>query len=110
MRVREGIGRSIIGPVNDQGQARYETADRRKKRGMCAECVKGQHSGCPSEDCPCVCNDSDFRFSRHPKVVDHALSAASPEAVLRSPAAVGEQWPDALIRLVERAQRGEVSL
>jgi hypothetical protein len=44
----------------------YESAKRRDLRGMCRDCMIGQHDKCPDEDCPCVCNDSDFRFKRVP--------------------------------------------
>jgi hypothetical protein len=43
---------------------RSEAAIRRVARVMCMACVTGSHSLCASEDCPCVCNDSDFRWSR----------------------------------------------
>lgn len=42
----------------------HEASDRRRRLNMCEACVNGQHKDCPDEACPCVCNDSDFRF-RH---------------------------------------------
>lgn len=41
-----------------------ESAYRRGKKLMCDSCKHGLHSLCTSEHCPCVCNDSDFRFAR----------------------------------------------
>lgn len=42
----------------------YESGVRRARRKMCDGCKHGHHSLCESEACPCVCNDSDFRWSR----------------------------------------------
>jgi len=42
----------------------YEASQRRAMRLMCDGCKHGMHSVCESERCPCVCNDSDFRWSR----------------------------------------------
>ena len=42
----------------------FESGERRCHRLMCDGCKHGQHSLCESEDCPCVCNDSDFRWQR----------------------------------------------
>ena len=50
---------------------KYESTSRREVRHMCEDCLRGKHSTCHSEGCPCVCNDSDFRWVRK--------AAASPE-------------------------------
>ncbi len=42
----------------------YESSGRRAQRLMCDGCKHGSHALCESEACPCVCNDSDFRWSR----------------------------------------------
>lgn len=42
----------------------FESSERRATRTMCEPCIHGAHTSCDSERCPCVCNDSDFRFSR----------------------------------------------
>jgi hypothetical protein len=34
-------------------------------RVICGECIAGAHQACDSEDCPCCCNDSDFRWARN---------------------------------------------
>lgn len=55
--------------------ADFESAFRRGKRLMCDGCKHGMHSICESEDCPCVCNDSDFRFvCRTDAEPDHHLA------------------------------------
>jgi len=48
----------------DNGHRRYDSSDRRAGRLMCEGCIRGKHATCESEDCPCVCNDSDFRWAR----------------------------------------------
>lgn len=59
-------GRSKRHPVQvHNGLARYEAADRRACSWICERCIHGEHCHCESEDCPCVCNDSDFRWSRN---------------------------------------------
>lgn len=58
------MGRPISHP---DSAARYETYVRRAERKMCEGCLHGSHSLCESEACPCVCNDSDFRWARKAK-------------------------------------------
>lgn len=59
-------GRSTKFPITTHnGHARYEVADRRAVCSMCEWCIRGEHKNCQAERCPCVCNDSDFRFSRN---------------------------------------------
>jgi hypothetical protein len=41
---------------------------------MCQHCVTAHHSLCESYACPCVCNDSDFRFARPKADVAHLTS------------------------------------
>lgn len=41
-----------------------ETAQRREEGHMCVPCRTGKHQECPNEECPCVCNDSGFKFKR----------------------------------------------
>jgi hypothetical protein len=50
--------------VGQYRDIKYESAHRRGMRLMCDGCKRGAHSMCESEDCPCVCNDSDFRWAR----------------------------------------------
>jgi hypothetical protein len=52
----------------------FESCFRRGKRLMCDGCKHGSHSLCASEDCPCVCNDSDFRWVRKVKPEDDILA------------------------------------
>jgi hypothetical protein len=62
----------------------FESAARRIVRVMCGPCIAGGHPDCDSENCPCCCNDSDFRFARNKltaigaippgAISDHALS------------------------------------
>jgi hypothetical protein len=40
---------------------------RRRQTPMCAACLDGNHSGCTSFRCPCVCNDEAY---------EHALGVA----------------------------------
>jgi hypothetical protein len=55
------MGRPISHPSS---LPRYESYARRSYRKMCDPCKHGSHSLCESERCPCVCNDSDVRWSR----------------------------------------------
>jgi hypothetical protein len=40
----------------------YGSARRRVLHHICQPCISGNHSACPSFDCPCLCNDQDLRF------------------------------------------------
>jgi hypothetical protein len=46
----------------------FESGVRRGRRLMCQYCLSASHSLCESETCPCVCNDSDFRFARRSQI------------------------------------------
>jgi hypothetical protein len=46
----------------------FESGMRRGLRLMCQNCLTAHHSLCESESCPCVCNDSDFRFARRSQI------------------------------------------
>lgn len=60
--------------VGHHASAGFESSFRRGKRLMCDGCKHGMHAVCESEECPCVCNDSDFRWSRTVKPEDDILA------------------------------------
>lgn len=46
------------------GAPSFPSAEKRRYRPMCRECINGNHRKCESFRCPCVCNDDNFRFRR----------------------------------------------
>jgi hypothetical protein len=67
----------------------FESAERRMVRVMCGVCIKGDHCECDSEACPCVCNDSDFRWARNRMTALGVIPATDPDmaaisAILRA--------------------------
>jgi hypothetical protein len=40
----------------------YPSAERRISQRICQPCIAGNHSACPSPDCPCLCNDPDAKL------------------------------------------------
>jgi hypothetical protein len=65
-RLVAGGATDYVGGSN--GLRKFESAQRRGMRLMCQNCLKAKHDNCESEECPCVCNDSDFRWARKPKL------------------------------------------
>lgn len=63
--IRELLSRSATPGGYKPLREGYETRERRANRQMCIPCIHGKHAHCDSEDCPCACNDSDFRFARN---------------------------------------------
>ena len=49
-------------PFSDSLTILYGSARRRVLHHICQPCLSGNHSACPSFDCPCLCNDEDLRF------------------------------------------------
>jgi hypothetical protein len=63
-------------PASNLNQHNAGEAGLRREDGcICKACIQGRHSECPSEECPCVCNDSGFQFQRESATREVEMSA-----------------------------------
>lgn len=80
----------FISPDAPKQLTEDESAARRRFERICEACIDGLHKDCPSEGCPCVCNDSDFRFKH-----GTAAPVESEPLYMAEDGAGDEGWPAA---------------
>jgi hypothetical protein len=73
----------IAGKIRDRAYSKagvsafheFESGFRRGRMLMCRNCLTGHRLICESEQCPCTCNDSDYKWAHKPSIdVGHLTS------------------------------------